>query len=163
NLRGRADGPVRGRSQSHRQALSRQPDAVLPFARPATDRRRSRELGAAPARAPRRDEGGARADGGRGRTRDHRLIRARLPFPSVCQPPSPSTALLTRILTATRRFCALPCGVELSATGSASDMPVGVSIRHGAQPHFCCRWLTTRPARRSLSTWLESSSPSASV
>ena len=51
----------------------------------------------------------------------------------------PSTALLTRMLTATRRFCARPSAVELSATGSDSDMPVGVNMRYGAQPHCCCR------------------------
>ncbi len=41
----------------------------------------------------------------------------------------PSTALLTRTFTATRRFCALPSGVVLSASGSAVAMPVGVSMR----------------------------------
>src|SRR5690606_15229012 len=41
----------------------------------------------------------------------------------------PSTLLLTRMFTATRRFCALPSGVVLSASGSASAIPVGVSIR----------------------------------
>src|SRR4051794_13838074 len=52
--------------------------------------------------------------------------------PLAFQPPCcsrPSTALLTRMFTATRRFCALPSAVELSAAGSASAMPVGVSMR----------------------------------
>jgi hypothetical protein len=35
--------------------------------------------------------------------------------------------LLTRMFTATRRFCALPSGVSLLAAGSASAIPVGVS------------------------------------
>ncbi len=51
----------------------------------------------------------------------------------------PSTLLLTRMLTATRRFWALPSGVELSASGSAEAMPVGESMRHGFQPQACCR------------------------
>lgn len=41
----------------------------------------------------------------------------------------PSSPLLTRTFTATRRFCALPWAVSLSANGSASDIPVGVSMR----------------------------------
>src|SRR5690606_36504346 len=41
----------------------------------------------------------------------------------------PSRPLLTSTFTATRRFCALPNGVSLSASGSASAIPVGVSIR----------------------------------
>jgi len=41
----------------------------------------------------------------------------------------PSTALLTMIFTETRRFCALPSGVLLSASGSDSAIPVGVSMR----------------------------------
>ena len=41
----------------------------------------------------------------------------------------PSTLLLTRIFTATRRFCALPSSVSLLAAGSASAIPVGVSMR----------------------------------
>jgi len=45
------------------------------------------------------------------------------------EPYSPSTALLTSTFTATRRFCALPSGVLLSASGSAFAMPVGVSMR----------------------------------
>ena len=52
--------------------------------------------------------------------------------PRAFQPPCcsiPSTALLTRIFTATRRFCALPSAVLLSAAGSASAIPVGVSMR----------------------------------
>ena len=44
-------------------------------------------------------------------------------------PHRPSTLLLTRMFTETRRFCALPSGVVLSAKGSASAIPVGVSIR----------------------------------
>lgn len=44
-------------------------------------------------------------------------------------PHIPSTLLLTRMFTATRRFCALPSGVLLSAKGSALAIPVGVSIR----------------------------------
>src|SRR5436305_1368133 len=41
----------------------------------------------------------------------------------------PSTLLLTRIFTATRRFWALPSGVSLLASGSALAIPVGVSMR----------------------------------
>src|SRR5690606_12344693 len=44
-------------------------------------------------------------------------------------PYRPSRPLLTRTFTATRRFCALPAAVLLSAIGSALDMPVGVSMR----------------------------------
>ena len=41
----------------------------------------------------------------------------------------PSTALLTRIFTATRRFWALPRADALSDSASASAIPVGVSMR----------------------------------
>jgi hypothetical protein len=41
----------------------------------------------------------------------------------------PSRPLLTRMLTETRRFWALPSAVSLLASGSASAMPVGVSMR----------------------------------
>ena len=41
----------------------------------------------------------------------------------------PSRPLLTRTFTATRRFCALPSTVSLLAAGSASAIPVGVSMR----------------------------------
>ncbi len=41
----------------------------------------------------------------------------------------PSRPLLTKILTATRRFWALPWAVLLSAKGSALAIPVGVSMR----------------------------------
>ena len=51
----------------------------------------------------------------------------------------PSTLFETSTLTATRRFCALPSGVLLSASGSAVAIPVGVSIRHGFQPQACWR------------------------
>lgn len=54
-------------------------------------------------------------------------------------PYMPSRPLLTMIFTATRRFCALPPAVSLGAAGSASDIPVGVSIRYGFQWHACCR------------------------
>ncbi len=49
----------------------------------------------------------------------------------------PSRPLLTRTFTATRRFCALPSTVSLFANGSASDIPVGVSMRYGFQPQAC--------------------------
>ena len=87
-------------------------------------------------------------DGPDGRTADRAgRVRPRVAGPFDCGagagPPRayhrPSTLLLTRMFTATRRFCALPSGVALLASGSALAMPVGVSMRYGFHPQACCR------------------------